>query len=195
MAAGANSNFISQDGQRGTVQFSASPQNSRADLRLENGVRFQVPSNLLQKQEDGSFFLPLSLDNLKNMEDNGERLLVLPVIQEELTVERRQVETGRVKITKRVQEHQEEVDEPIITEQAEIERFPVNRPVDEPPAAHYDGDTLIIPVVEEVLVVEKRLMLREEIHIRKVRTETHQPQQVTLRKEEVFIDHYDRDEE
>ena len=43
-------------------------------------------------------------------------------------------------------------------------------------------------VVEEVLVVEKRWMLREEIHIRKQRTETHQPQQITLRSEEVQVE-------
>jgi stress response protein YsnF len=41
--------------------------------------------------------------------------------------------------------------------------------------------------VEEVLVVEKRWMLREEIHIRTERRETHQPQRITLRSEEVQI--------
>jgi stress response protein YsnF len=42
--------------------------------------------------------------------------------------------------------------------------------------------------VEEVLVVEKRLMLREEIHIRKQRIEMHQPQRITLRSEEVQVE-------
>ena len=35
--------------------------------------------------------------------------------------------------------------------------------------------TTMLSVVEEGLVVEKRLMLREEIHIRTQRMETHQP--------------------
>ena len=42
--------------------------------------------------------------------------------------------------------------------------------------------------VEEVLVVEKRLMLREEIHIRTQRIETHQPQRITLRSEDVQVE-------
>jgi stress response protein YsnF len=46
--------------------------------------------------------------------------------------------------------------------------------------------------VEEVLVVEKRLMLREEIHIRQQRIETHQPQRVTLRSEEVQVERVPR---
>ena len=51
-----------------------------------------------------------------------------------------------------------------------------------------ENGTTIISVVEEVLVVEKRWMLREEIHIRKRRTETHQPQQITLRSEDVQVE-------
>ena len=51
-----------------------------------------------------------------------------------------------------------------------------------------ENGTTIISVVEEVLVVEKRWMLREEIHIRKRRTETHQPQRITLRSEDVQVE-------
>jgi stress response protein YsnF len=47
----------------------------------------------------------------------------------------------------------------------------------------------IISIAEEVLVVEKRWMLREEIHIRTQRIETHQPQRITLRSEEVQVEH------
>jgi stress response protein YsnF len=38
-------------------------------------------------------------------------------------------------------------------------------------------------------VVEKRLMLKEELHIRKRRVERHQPQCVTLRHEEARVEH------
>jgi stress response protein YsnF len=47
---------------------------------------------------------------------------------------------------------------------------------------------MIVPLYEEVLVVEKRLMLREELHITTTRTEMHQPQSVTLRSEDVVIE-------
>jgi stress response protein YsnF len=51
-----------------------------------------------------------------------------------------------------------------------------------------EGDTTILSLVEEVLVVEKRWMLREEIHIRTQRIETHQPQRITLRSEDVQVE-------
>ncbi len=41
--------------------------------------------------------------------------------------------------------------------------------------------------VEEVPVVEKRLMLKAELHVAKRQTETHKPQRVTLRTEEATI--------
>jgi hypothetical protein len=47
---------------------------------------------------------------------------------------------------------------------------------------------VIVSLLEEVLVVEKRLLLKEELHIRKRRAETHQPQQVTRRHEEARIE-------
>jgi stress response protein YsnF len=47
---------------------------------------------------------------------------------------------------------------------------------------------MIVPILEEVLVVEKRLMVKEEIHITKQRVEKHAPQRVTLRREEAVIE-------
>jgi stress response protein YsnF len=47
---------------------------------------------------------------------------------------------------------------------------------------------MIIPLLEEVLVIEKRLILREEVHIKKRHREVHAPQEVLLRKEEVEIE-------
>ena len=64
----------------------------------------------------------------------------------------------------------------------------MQRVVDGPVPVREENGTTIISIVEEVLVVEKRLMLREEIHIRKQRIETHQPQRVTLRSEEVRVE-------
>jgi stress response protein YsnF len=53
----------------------------------------------------------------------------------------------------------------------------------------YEGDTMIVSIMEEVLVVEKRWMLKEEIHLRQRRVERHQPQRVTLRREEALVEH------
>jgi uncharacterized protein (TIGR02271 family) len=113
---------------------------------------------------------------------------VIPVVAESLQVGRRQVETGRVRLTKLVHEEEEVVDLPVLREEVHVERVPVGRFVDGPVEARQEGDTLVLPVLEEVLVVEKRLMLKEEIRVTRTRTEARSTQTVTLRNEEVRID-------
>ena len=104
---------------------------------------------------------------------------VVPVLVEELEVQKRVVETGTVRITKQVHEREALVDEPLWREEVEVTHVPIQRVVDAPLPVREEHGTLIVPILEEVLVVEKRLMLKEEIHIRRHRVETRQPQQVT----------------
>ena len=94
----------------------------------------------------------------------------------------------KVRITKVVHERETLVDEPQFHDEVAITRVPIQRVVDGPVPVREENGTTIISIVEEVLVVEKRLMLREEIHIRKQRTETHQPQHITLRSEGVQVE-------
>ena len=64
-----------------------------------------------------------------------------------------------------------------------VERF-----VDAPPPVRREGDTTIVSVVEEVLLVERRLMVREEIRLTTRRSETHDPRTVSLRREVVHVE-------
>lgn len=90
-----------------------------------------------------------------------------------------------------MREHEETVDEPLLREQVNVERVAINQLVDGPIAVRQDGDTMIIPVLEEVLVIEKRLMLKEELRVTVQRTTVHDPQTVTLRTEEINIERID----
>jgi uncharacterized protein (TIGR02271 family) len=113
---------------------------------------------------------------------------VIPVLAEELVVEKRQVPTGGVRVHKRIDQHEEMVDVPLVKERVEIRRVLIDREIEAPVSVRREGDTTIIPIVEEVLVIEKRLRLKEEIHIiREARTERHQ-ERVTLRREEAQIE-------
>lgn len=114
-------------------------------------------------------------------------MTIIPVIEEQLRVDKRIVETGKVRISKQVKEYEEMVDVPLLREEVAVERIPINRLVDSPPEVRQEGDTMIIPVVEEQVYFQKRLVLVEELHVRKQVIETHKPQQVTLRREEVDI--------
>jgi uncharacterized protein (TIGR02271 family) len=112
---------------------------------------------------------------------------VVPVIEEDIKVGKRVVESGRVQIIKRVEERQQLIDEPLLKDVVEIKRIPINRPVDRAVRPREVANVLIIPVMEEVLVVEKRLILKEELHVRRKKTQTRQPQRITLRGERAEI--------
>jgi uncharacterized protein (TIGR02271 family) len=119
---------------------------------------------------------------------------VIPVIQEDLVAGKRVVETGVTRIKKKIHEREETVDLPLIKGEVQVERVLVDQFVEELPEVRHVGDTLIVPVMEEVLVVEKRLLLKEELHITKVAKTHHDPRKVTLRSEEVRIEHEDINE-
>lgn len=119
---------------------------------------------------------------------------LIPVIEEQLQVEKRVVETGRLLVSKTVLEEEKTVDVPLITEALSVERVPINQYVDTPPAVRYDGDTTVFPVLKEVLVTEKRLLLVEEVRITRQRTTANDTQRVMLRREEVTVQRVDSEE-
>ncbi len=112
---------------------------------------------------------------------------VIPVIKEELRLDKRMVESGGVTISKHVHEHEEVIDEPLRQERVVVERHSINQRVETAPSMRREGTTMIIPVVEEVLVVEKQLFLKEELHIILQQTEVQQSQTVKLRREEAIV--------
>jgi uncharacterized protein (TIGR02271 family) len=127
-----------------------------------------------------------------------EPSVVIPVVEESLTVSRRLVETGRgVRVFKTVSEREELVDEPLSLDEVLVERTEVNRWLAdgaEVPAVRQEGDVTVVPVLEEVLVTQKRLLLKEEIRITRVRREVHRPERVTLRTEQVSVERFDESE-
>jgi uncharacterized protein (TIGR02271 family) len=182
-------------GLRGTIDTAAWPlDGSQTEVLVERegGAPVRVPLDALVRQADGSYRLTCDPAAVERQPSAGDKLretpLVLPVIQETLDVETRPVETGRVRIRKIVREWEELVDPSLLCEEVEIQRVPVNRVVAGPTPVRSEGDTLIIPLFEEVLVVEKRLLLKEELHLTTRRVETHTPRRVTLRREEAIVE-------
>jgi uncharacterized protein (TIGR02271 family) len=110
----------------------------------------------------------------------------LPLANEQLSVRKRRVETGRVRIKTIVDEHQEWIHEALEREAISIERVKVDRIVDSHPVMRQEGDVLIIPVVEEV--VEKRLLLKEEVHVRTQRHLEQVNEPVTLKSTRVVVE-------
>ena len=69
----------------------------------------------------------------------------------------------------------------------QVERVPVNRFVSGTQPVRQDGDVTIVPVYEEVLVVERRLMLKEEVKVTRQRHVRSQRREVELRSEQVEV--------
>ena len=113
--------------------------------------------------------------------------IVVPVIEEELATGTRQVTTGAVRVEKRVEKRVRRVTAPALHEEVEIRRVPVNRVVEEAPKSRRQGNTVIVPVVEEELVVTKRLVLKEEIHLIKKRTKERVVKEVELGRERATV--------
>ena len=114
--------------------------------------------------------------------------LSIPVIEETIKIDKKVVETGKVRISKRVHEEEETVEVPESKEEVDIERISINQYVDTPPpAVRHEGDTMIIPVLKEVTVVEKRLLLVEEVRVTKRKIKSESTHRVSLRKEEVIV--------
>jgi uncharacterized protein (TIGR02271 family) len=117
-----------------------------------------------------------------------QEVAAIPLVEERFSVEKRQVETGRYRIQVRVEERQERVPVELSHDEVEVERVPVNRAVTQLPSVRLEGSTTIIPVVEEVVVVEKKLFLVEEIHVRRRTATRTEEVPVTIRSEQAEID-------
>ncbi len=113
---------------------------------------------------------------------------VIPVTEESLRISRESVPTGRVRVATVTETHPETVAAELTSSEIDIDRVPIGREIDVAPAMREEDGVTIIPVVEEVLVVEKRLVLREELHIRRRRTVEHAEVTVPLRRQRVAVE-------
>src|ERR1700722_7567605 len=111
----------------------------------------------------------------------------IPLHAEELSVSRRQTAGDTLQVSPATREHERFVDEMLNHERGEIERETMGRPVDAIPAIRQEGDTTIMSVVEEAIVVERRLILKEEVRIRRLRVSERHQETVVLLKQEAVI--------
>lgn len=112
--------------------------------------------------------------------------VVIPLAEERARIDTRERVVGRVRVRTETREEDVEVAEALRSSRVEVERVPVDRFVDEAPAVREEEGVTIVPVLEEVLV--RRLVLREELHVRRVEEEREHRETVTLRTQEPVVD-------
>jgi uncharacterized protein (TIGR02271 family) len=186
---------VGADGIHGTIDTTLWPldgSKSEVLVQLDDGRQVLVPLEALSRKGNGGYVLNLSASELEHLGVMGSpatgQSRVVPVMVEELDVQKQKIETGRVRISKVVREHEELVDEPLFREEVIIERVPINRFVEEAIPLRSEGDTIIVSLLEEVPVVEKRLLLKEELRITVRRAEARKPTSVALRSEEASVE-------
>jgi uncharacterized protein (TIGR02271 family) len=118
--------------------------------------------------------------------------VVLPLVEETARIGKRVVETGRIRVSTRTETVEQVLRETLRGENVGVVRVPINRTLAEgevAPQVREEGGVTIVPVLEEVLVVEKRLVLKEEVHI--IRTPSGEDVEVpvTLRRQRAVIEH------
>lgn len=147
-------------------------------------------SEFEQKLREAAGEKPLRSE--REIEDRDNHSNVIPVIEEQVHVDKKVVKSGSVYIYKDVHEEDVSIDIPYSHEEVDIERVPINQYADDtPPPVRYEGDKMIIPVLKEVLVVEKRIMVVEELHVTKRKIQNTDTQHINLRREELKVDRRD----
>jgi uncharacterized protein (TIGR02271 family) len=136
----------------------------------------------MKHEDEGYHNQPKDSENKKGKSQE----FVIPVIEESVQIDKKWVETGNVHIFKDVSEYNELINIPLKHEKLHIERVEVNKIVDTlPDAVRYEGETMIISVLKEVVV--KKIMIVEEIRLTKKGGQSNFQQEVTLKKEEIHV--------
>lgn len=115
----------------------------------------------------------------------------IPIVEETAEIHRREVTTGRVRVATHTQTVTETVEAALETVEAKVTRVPIDRYLEAGaplPQPRIEGALTIIPVLEEVLVVETRLLLREEIHVELQRSVEHVATPISLRKQKADVE-------
>jgi uncharacterized protein (TIGR02271 family) len=120
-------------------------------------------------------------------ESNPLDQVVIPLHAEEVSIGKKQVATGRVKVSTVTHSREELVQQLLQSERVEIERVPMGQVVAKVPEIRTEGDITIIPVVEETVVLQRQLVLKEEVRIRRVRETQNYQERVILRQQEAVI--------
>ena len=117
--------------------------------------------------------------------------LTIPVVEETARIEKRVMETGRVRVSTRTETADQVLRERLRSDTVGVTRVAINRTLSEgelPPAVREEDGVTIIPGLEEILVVEKRLVLKEELHIRRSSADEDVEVPVTLRRQRAVVE-------
>lgn len=119
---------------------------------------------------------------------------VIKLGDEVATVKPHEVDGQTVRVSTRTETMEEVVFGTTESQEIEVTRVPIDRVIDAPAEVRTEGDVVIVPVMEEVAVVETKLVLREELHVRRNIRSKDVELPVTLRKQRAVVERLDPDD-
>ena len=124
-------------------------------------------------------------------EHNNNADVTLKLAEEQIALTKQKIVDGHVRVTRSTTEHDEVISTLLNREKVEVEHVAKAQRVETMPEIREENGVLIIPVVEEEIEVVRRLVLKEEIHIRKVQDSVPFQDVVTRREQQVKIERDD----
>lgn len=132
---------------------------------------------------------PQTPNRVSNREAIAEEEVIVPIIAEEAALTVQQIARGKVQVRTRFDTVEQIIESPVMREELIIEHIPRNQSIQgDVPQIREENGVQIIPILEEVLVSRKQLLLREEVRISKRRVTENIPQAITLRYEVADIE-------
>jgi stress response protein YsnF len=187
--------IVREDGGKGSVlrRIKGKGKPDKLVIEFEDGTRLTTTEAQLKPRDDGTALL-LRSSALSNIPFQAVELapgeeLVIPVAAEQIQVQKRPVVRGVIHVRTRVETTDQTVDERLVHEEVIVERIRIDKEIgNEYPKIHEHNGVLVIPVVEEVLVVSKQLRLKEELRVIRRKKTVHEAQTVQVRRQVVEVE-------
>ncbi len=118
--------------------------------------------------------------------------IIVPVIAEQLHVDAVPVLKGGVRVIKRIIGEEQLIEQELRRDHIDVKRLKVYRIVDGPQESVQSGNTTIIPIVEEIIRVERQWVVTEEIYITRTEESAVHQETIVLNREEATVERFDQ---
>ena len=189
---------LDADGESGRLEAPFSP-GAPAEVRLASGARLRLAAGLVEESPDGTLHTRVAFADLLDDADappappEPTDTQTFQEIRESLKVRRVVHDVERVRVTVSTGTTEETVRESVWSEAVNVRREAVGEVVTEVEDIRTESGVTIVPIYEEVLVVERRLVLRERLHVSVRREASEHTETVPLRHQSVEVERLEPD--
>jgi stress response protein YsnF len=159
----------------------------------------RVPRTMVERVDRGVLYLNVPRRSVPRASaavaathrlDQAGSKITIPVSEEVVEVTPRVVELGHLHIQKKTDEYLDEQTVRLSQHEVQVERVPIDEIIDQPIEPYMDGDVYVVPVIEEEVVIQRRLRLKEELRVHRTVVERDETIQTPFRRERVVVNEH-----